>query len=379
MLKDYPRSIRYTFTLLAIFLTLFGIIQAREFLYPLVFGALLAYLLYPMANFFEKKLFPRVFSILLSEIIGIIIIYGIALFLVRQVSRIIDDFPELRQQAIHNVSLFLSSLEAQFGISDKKIENFLRSVVEGLFTGTREQFNKLFVDLAGTVLKMALLPVYVFLFLFYRTKFAYFILKTIPKERHLVTINVLRKIATVATRYMGGVFIVVLILAVINSTALTMIGVRYAILLGISASLFSFIPYFGNVIGGTYAVLFSLLVMPSPVFALKVAILYFLVHAFENNILSPNIVGDAVEINPFFVILGLIGAGMVWGVPGMIVIIPVLAVTKIIFDNVPALMPYGYLLGPKGTRHHSLTGENLAKFLKRINKFFQKIITGKNR
>jgi predicted PurR-regulated permease PerM len=175
------------------------------------------------------------------------------------------------------------------------------------------------------------------------------------------------------------VFIVVLILAVINSTALTMIGVRYAILLGISASLFSFIPYFGNVIGGTYAVLFSLLVMPSPVFALKVAILYFLVHAFENNILSPNIVADAVEINPFFVILGLIGAGMVWGVPGMIVIIPVLAVTKIIFDNVPALMPYGYLLGPKGTRHHSLTGENLAKFLKRINKFFQKIITGKNR
>lgn len=378
MLKEYPRSIRYTFTLLAVFLTLFGIIQAREFLYPLVFGALLAYLLYPMANFFEKKLFPRVFSILLSEIIGIIIIYGIALFLVRQVSRIIDDFPELRQQAIHNVSLFLSSLEEQFGISDQKIENFLRSMVEGLFTGTREQFNKLFVNLAGTVLKMALLPVYVFLFLFYRTKFAYFILKTIPKERHLVTINVLRKIATVATSYMGGVFIVVLILAIINSTVLTMIEVKYAILLGISASLFSFIPYFGNVIGGTYAVLFTLLVMPSPVYALKVAILFFLVHAFENNILSPSIVGDAVEINPFFVILGLIGAGMVWGVPGMIVIIPVLAVTKIIFDNVPVLVPYGYLLGPKGTRHHSLTGENLAKFLKRMNKIFQKIFTKKN-
>ncbi len=378
MLKDYPRSIRYTFTLLAIFLTLFGIIKAREFLYPLVFGALLAYLLYPMANFFEKKMFPRVFSILLSEIIGIFIIYGIALFLVRQVSRIIDDFPQLREQAIQNVSQFLSSLETQFGISDQKIENFLRSMVEGLFTGTHEQFNKLFVDLAGTILKMALLPVYVFLFLFYRTKFAYFILKTIPKERHLITINVLRKIATVATRYMGGVFIVVLILSVINSAALSIIGVKYAILLGVSASLFSFIPYFGNVIGGTYAVLFSLLVMPSPIFALKVAILFFLVHAFENNILSPNIVGDAVEINPFFVILGLIGAAMVWGVPGMIVIIPVLAVTKIIFDNVPVLVPYGYLLGPKGTRHHSLTGENLVKFLRRINKFFKKSFTARN-
>lgn len=377
MLKDYPRSIRYTFTLLGIFLTLFGIIQAKEFLYPLVFGALLAYLLYPLANFFEKKLFPRVFSILLSEMIGIIVIYGIGLFLVRQVSRIIDDFPDLRHQAIHNVSLFLSSLETQFGIADQKIEGFLRSAVENLFTGTREQYNKLFVDLAGTVLKMALLPVYVFLFLFYRTKFAYFILKTIPKERHLVTINVLRKIATVATRYMGGMFIVVLILAIINSTALTLIGVKYAILLGISASLFSFIPYFGNVIGGTYAVLFSLLIMPSPVYALKVAILFFLVHAFENNILSPNIVGDAVEINPFFVILGLISAAMVWGLPGMMVIIPVLAVTKIIFDNVPALAPYGYLLGPKGTRHHSLTGENLGKFLKRIIKFYKRIFLGK--
>ena len=93
-------------------------------------------------------------------------------------------------------------------------------------------------------------PVYVFLFLYYRTKFAYFILKIVGRQNRLIAVKVLREIASVVTRYMLGVTTVVLILCFFNSIGLLIIGIKYPLLLGVISALFSFIPYFGNFIGG---------------------------------------------------------------------------------------------------------------------------------
>jgi predicted PurR-regulated permease PerM len=88
----------------------------------------------------------------------------------------------------------------------------------------------------------------------------------------------------------------------------------------------------------------------------------YIVHYFENNILSPNIVGNNIRINPFFIILGLIAGAMIWGLPGMLVIIPFLAMLNIILKKIPGMQPYAYLLGPRGTRRHAITLENLKRF-----------------
>jgi predicted PurR-regulated permease PerM len=211
-------------------------------------------------------------------------------------------------------------------------------------------------------------PVYVFLFLYFRTKFAYFILQMAGRNNRLITIRVLREIATVVTRYMLGVTSVVLILCFCNSMGLLIIGIKYPLLLGVISALFSFIPYFGNFIGGSIPFLFALLTEDSGVYALRIVVFVYIIHFFENNILSPNIVGNNIRLNPFVIILGLIAGAMIWGLPGMLVTIPFLAMVNVIMKAIPGLQPYAYLMGNRGTRRHAITMVNIRRFLKLKNK-----------
>jgi predicted PurR-regulated permease PerM len=114
---------------------------------------------------------------------------------------------------------------------------------------------------------------------------------------------------------MLGVTTVVLILCIFNSVGYLIIGIQYPVLLGVVSDLFSFFPYFGNFIGGSIPFVFVLLTMDSSSYAIRVAIFVYCIHFFENNILSPNIVGNNIRINPFVIILGLLLGSMIWGLP----------------------------------------------------------------
>lgn len=267
-----------------------------------------------------------------------------------------EDFDTLGESANNNIELLQQNLESLLGLQDNRLEQFLKTQVKRFFEGENGGLGRAFSTTTGTLLKLVLLPICVFLFLYYRTKFAYFILKIVQKKDKPVTVKILRDISTVAARYMGGVSIVVLILCILNSTGLLIIGVDYAILLGIASAFFNFIPYFGTLMGGSIPLPFVLSTTSDPLqYALYVIILYAIVQVTENNILTPNIVGGNVRINPFFIIVGLMAGGMIWGIPGMLVIVPILAILRIIFCNIEDLAPYAFLLGPRGTKRHSIT------------------------
>jgi predicted PurR-regulated permease PerM len=193
----------------------------------------------------------------------------------------------------------------------------------------------------------------------------------VPQDKQKVTIKILRDISMVASKYMGGVVIVVFILCVLNSLGLYIIGFRYPIVMGIISALFNFIPYFGTLMGGAVPLLFALLVQ-DPVIAGRVVILFIIIQFTENNILTPNIVGGNVKISPFFIIVGLVMAAMIWGIPGMLVIIPVLAIMKIVFKNIDELQPYAFLLSTRGTQKHSINVKNLKKIGKMFTGFIKK-------
>src|SRR5664279_4751139 len=203
MENRFPKSVRLAFLLISVILLMFVIMQAKQFLYPLAFAFLLAYMLYPVVNFLEKHDVPRILSILagLSIIIGIL--YGAGFFIFRRFGTLIEDMPGLKRQALDNVDIFLQSIQNTFGIKDNKLEDFLRDFVNGMFQTGNVQFKQMFLHTTGALIKILLLPAYVFLFLYYRTKVAYFILKMVPDGQRLVTVRILREISTVATRYMG--------------------------------------------------------------------------------------------------------------------------------------------------------------------------------
>lgn len=352
-------GMRLTYFLLSIILLIYGLIMARDFLYPLAFGILLSYMLYPLVNYLEKKGMPRIMSILIPIVIALVLFVVLAIFVLKRISLFMDDLPYFREKTIAHIESLQRYLESEFGIPGERFKNFL--VTQLFEIGTRSE--KIFSSATGTIFVILMQPVYVFLFLYYRTKFAYFFLKMFGKQHRMIVVSVLREIANVVTRYMLGVATVVIILCFFNSIGLLLIGIQYPLLLGVISALFSFIPYFGNFIGGSIPFIFALLTEDSQVYAMRIAIFVYIIHFFENNILSPNIVGNHIRINPFIIILGLIFGAMIWGIPGMLVVIPFLAMLHIVLHKVPGMQPYVYLLGLRGTSRHALNFMNIKRFL----------------
>lgn len=353
--KRFLLAQRLTYTLLAIILFLYGLIAIRNFLYPIAFGFLLAYLLFPIANWLEKKGFPRILANFIT-IFGVLgVVASLILLAYSQVASVLGELPKLADTGIRNLSNMLAGVGEYLGFDRSETKQLIEEQISGFITTGGEFFGDVFSSTASTAVAIGLLPVYIFLFLYYRTKFAYFMLKIAGRAKRQVTIDILREISKVSARYMGGVIVVVSILCIINSLGLWIIGMRFAMALGIISAFFNFIPYFGTLLGGLVPFLFALLVENEPVLAFRVVILFIIIQFIENNILTPNIVGGNVKINPFFIITGLVAASIIWGIPGMLLIVPFLAILRIIFSHIDSMRPYAFLLGEEGTAKHSIT------------------------
>jgi predicted PurR-regulated permease PerM len=166
---------------------------------------------------------------------------------------------------------------------------------------------------------------------------------------------------------MGGVFTVVMILAAINTLGLYFLNVKFALLLGLVSAICNFVPYFGVWIGAIFPLSMAIFTGESPQQTLGVLILYFLVDLIENNILTPYITGGSVQVNPLMTIIGIISAGMVWGIPGMFVVIPLLGMLKIVLGNNENTKPFAFLIGTDGTAKHTVTMKKIVGFFKRQN------------
>ena len=320
------------------------LIYARNFLYPLSLAVLFSYLLFPISSALEKIKVPRGLAIIVSILIGISVFGAIIFFLYNRLTFFLDDLPALKANAQQTLDQILDRIEANFGLAVEGQKRVLRDGInQALETGALS-FQRTFSSTTTTIFTFGIMPVYVFFMTFYRNRFRGFILLLTAPDRHPRTNKILDEISKVTTQYVGGVTMVVLILCVLNSVGLWIVGIKYALMFGIISALMNFIPYFGTILGAAFPLLFTI-ISGTPEKALGVIVLFAIIQFTENNILTPNITGGSVQINPFFTILVLVIGGITWGIPGMLVAVPALGMMKIVFDNVETLNPFSYLLG----------------------------------
>jgi predicted PurR-regulated permease PerM len=122
------------------------------------------------------------------------------------------------------------------------------------------------------------------------------------------------------------------------------LGMQYAILLGILGALLNIIPYLGGIIAMALFAAIAL-VTKSPVYVLYVITLYSLIQFIDNNYIVPKIVGSKVKLNALISIVVVIAGAALWGIPGMFLSIPLTAVVKLILDRIEPWKPWGFLLG----------------------------------
>jgi predicted PurR-regulated permease PerM len=367
--KRYFLARRVSYAMLSIFLFIYGIIVIRNFLYPIAFGFVLAYLLYPVANWLEKKKIPRILANLITIFSSLFILGSLFIIAYTTISPIARDMPKLLKTGGANLAAMIDRIGNYFGFNSTETQNVIQDQTASFIESGSEYFQALFTATTNTLIAFGLIPVYIFLFLYYRTKFMYFLLKVAGRSNRRRVIDTLRDISTVTVRYMAGILLVVFTLCIINSLGLYIIGVKYAIALGVASALFNFIPYFGTLLGGLVPFLYAFLVEGDMALALRVVLLFIGIQFIENNILTPNIVGGKVKINPFFIITGLVAASMIWGIPGMLLIVPFLAIIRIIFSYIDFMRPYAFLLGDEGTTKHSI---QLSKIKRLWKQFFNR-------
>jgi len=364
---DIRKSFLSKITILLLFLILFVhvLTAAKQILYPIVLAILFSYFIFPLVNFLEKKLrFPKALSALTGILLSGVFIYGVGSIIAAQIKVFTSDFPLLKEQAIANIEGIHNFISNKFGFAVDEQKDWVRKKIAYFFESSDKTLKNILEHAAGTLEAIILIPIFSFFMLSYRERGKKFIFKLAKERNGELTEKLLNQISKVTVKYVTGVLIVVFILAISHSIALSIIGVKYAIILGIMAALVSVIPYFGTFVSGGIPLIISAVTMSNPYTLLFIVIYFWVIIIIDHNILTPMIVGGNVSLNPFITILGIISASTIWAVPGMIVVVPTLAVFKIICDNVERLKPWGYLLGDD---EHGLS-------FKRIKKKFKKEI-----
>jgi putative heme transporter len=316
---------------------------AKIILVPLVFSTFLALLLYPVCDFFEKKL-PRILSILLAFLMVFSILASIGFFFGTQFYQLFENIKDFGKTLGDSINKFVRFIENTLFQGEFKLDEIVGNDSGG-FLGSSKIIENTISFSTGFFAALGLIIVYTFLFLLYRTSFEKFILYHFPPSKKSEVSDILISIQKLAQNYFLGLLFIILILGTLNGFGLWAIGFDYPFLFGYFAAFLAVIPYIGTFIGGLIPLLYALFNYDTIWMPVLVAGWYIFVQAIEGNILTPKIVGSKVSLNPLFAILALLTGGLVWGIAGMILFIPMLAIVKVIFDHIEQLKPYGLLLG----------------------------------
>ncbi|WP_224995558.1 AI-2E family transporter [Cesiribacter sp. SM1] len=342
---EFPGYFKYTTILLGAILTFYAVIVAKGILIPLSLAMVFSLLLFPLCQRFERALIPRSISAVLCILLMLGIIAGVGYMLGLQIDSISRELPELSVKVDQKLSQVQNYFESQFGIDQSVQSEYFRRSVNNFLQNSSAIYSTTFSITAGILNYLVIVPIGLFFMLYYRSFFKEFLYRLMPRQQHDRLQRVLEQIQQVMQDYILGLFMVICIVAVLNIIGLSVVGIRYAIFFGFLAALLTIIPYIGIFIGSLLPILYALFTTDSLLYPVSIAIIFWLVQVLEGNFITPNIVGNKVQLNPFAAILALLVGGAVWGPAGMILFIPFIAMLKVVFDAVDVLKPYGFLLG----------------------------------
>lgn len=358
---------KFVLLLLAGFLFFGALYYGSVFFIPVGYAAVLAMLMLPVARTIEKWGANRAFSTIICLFIIIIVFAGFIFLFSTQLIGFTQDLPDLKEGLDKQLQELQLYIQSQTDISPERQISYFRSQSSSFFNTAGQYLSNILMATTDTIAKMGLVIIYIFFFLYYRAKFKTFILKIVDDKNCDQAKEIIKNTSIVTQQYLGGKLIVTVILAVFNSAGLMIIGLENAIFWGVFGAVLNIIPYIGTFLAGLFPVLVALITYDSLGVPIAVASIFVGGQFIENNFLTPFIIGSKVDLNPLFTIMSIIIGGILWGVSGLILFIPFLGITKVIFDNVPKLEPYGYLIGDEKSEGPSF-GEKLKEKMKNIFK-----------
>jgi predicted PurR-regulated permease PerM len=338
------------YILLLAFLAFGAMYFTKPFLVPVCFAGLLAMLFLPLSKWFQKKNIPKGFAILLCIIIFLATLSGIIWLITWQISDVAGEAGDIQTRVKTMITQIENYIRDNFGISKKQQEK----IITGQANANSNLFSNIGSVLSGFFVDFILVLVYIFLFMFYRDRIKKFILQLVPAQQKKNAETIIHDVEKVSQQYITGLGMMIGCLWVMYSIGFSIVGVKYAVLMAIICGLLEIVPFIGNLTGNLLTILMVIIQGGGIGMVTGVVITYLVVQFLQTYLLEPLVVGAEVNINPLFTIIILVLGELVWGIPGMVLAIPLLGIVKIICDHVPSLKPYGYLIGSDKKKRSSL-------------------------
>ncbi len=318
---------------------------ARGIIVPLLFATILAILLHPVVVFFVRLRINRVVAIVIALLLTIVIIVAFGGLLVSQAVRFSESWPVLVDKFTGGLDQAIAWAAGYFDINPQSIYDWIAKTKVEFINVISHSIGQTLVIIGNGVVILFLIPLYIFLLLFYEPLLLDFIRKLSNESNHSQVQEVVKQTKTVIQRYLIGLVIEAVIMAILEISTLLILGIEYAILLGIIGALLNVIPYIGGLVAVAIPMIIALATKDSAWYAFYVLIFYYIIQLIDNNYIVPKIVASKVKINALFSIIVVLAGNALWGIPGMFVSIPMLAIVKLIFDHIEPLKPWGFLLG----------------------------------
>jgi len=346
METNIPGYIKTVYIALLIIIIVFFMIVAKALLVPLLISGYIAMLLTSTCNALERRKIPRSVSAFVCLLLFISLIAGILVLIYFQVKGFMTDLGD-------NLSVKLNSFVITanqwtydtFGFDLGMSNGFEMKKAVEIVQPENSSATQLVWSTIGTLSDIILLPVFIFFLLIYRDHLAVFISKVFRKQDDNSLLQRMTSIRKIVHAYIVGAGKVMLILAVVNTGVLFALGIEHAIFFGVLAGMLNIIPYLGPSLGAVLPFTFALMTKDNIFYPIAVLVAFTFIQLLEGAFLTPKITGGNVNLNALVTFIGLLIGGAIWGITGMILIIPTIAILKKLFELSPDTQPYAYLFG----------------------------------
>jgi AI-2 transport protein TqsA len=333
---------------------------AQSILIPVIAAIYIAYLFYPLAEFFDKLRFPKWINIILVVLLTFFIIFSFGYLFFKQVQLFLKDWTVYQERLstlfntwwfhLHSVLQSIDktaplttapSLSTSTAVTPEHPVSLARFFTDDqIFT----YLPKVFIPISTLISTIVIVLVIAFFIIYTRVSLKQKLADLLGERNSVRTLDILREISSAVQNYILGRAIIMVFIASTTTIGLSIIGVKYAFLWGIVIALLNWIPFFGVLIATIMPVLVALVQFPTIWPAIWVVIIYTVIQLVDNLLLSPILLGDRVNLNPIIVLISFMFWTWLWGVMGAILAVPITATIKVICDQIESLKPVSIIL-----------------------------------
>jgi predicted PurR-regulated permease PerM len=314
---------------------------------PMLFGLLIAFVLYPFCRWMEMNQIPKYLAITASLGVVLIIFFALIYLLGWQIQLFREEMPEISKKLKIALTQMQEWLQQNWNLATKMQDEWLHSLISNSGTRITDIVNSIFSATANTLFMLFLVPVYTVLFLYHRSVFVKVFILTLGSENEEKLRSVLQAVIFTYANFIKGMIFVYIIVGILNSIGLGILGIKHAILFGMLTAIMTIIPYVGIFLSSLLPICIAFVTKDSIWYPLGVIAVFSFVQYLEANVIFPKVVGKQLELSTWATLVAVIIGGMIWGISGMILFVPIIAILKIVAQNIPEWEPLYVLLNRK--------------------------------